>query len=109
MSEFEYIWNFLQTNMKPGTELQNWTANSGYLGDSMTIINIRQNSIEVKTPKANNLQHVPKEDFEKVWSVWNDYKTQNVKRYELRDMTRFSKYIISIFRWYEEKVRNDRT
>ena len=105
MSKFEYTWSFLQKILKPGTEILNWTAYGGYLGDCMTITNISQNTIEVKTPKAKNLQHVPKEDFEKIWVVWLDYKIQKVKRYELRDMTRFSKYVISILKWYEEEVK----
>jgi len=106
MSEFESIWNFFQRKLKPGTEIQNWTAYRGYLGDSMTIIGVQENSIEVETPKAENIQHVPKEDLKNVWGVWSDYKIQKVKRYELRNMTRFSKYIISIFRWYEEENKN---
>ena len=105
MSEFESIWNLLQRKLKSGTEISNWTAYRGFLGDTMKIIDIKENSIEVETPKAENIQHVPKEDFEKVWDVWRDYKIQKIKRYELRDMTRFSKYIISILKWYEEEVK----
>jgi len=105
MSEFDNIWDVLQRRLKPGTEIQNWTAYRGYLDDSMTINDIQENSIEVETPKAKNIQHVPKEDFKNVWSVWSDYKIQKVKRYELRDMTRFSKYVISILKWYEEEVK----
>jgi len=106
MDRFENIWNFLQINMKSGTVLKNWTSYSGYLGDSMTITKIGRNYIEFEAPKAKHIQHVPKEDFEKVWRVWTDYKTQKVKRYELRDMTRFSKYIISLLHWYEEESLN---
>jgi hypothetical protein len=105
MSEFENLWNFLQRKLKPGIEIPNWTAYGGYLGDSMTITDIHHNSIEVKAPKARNVQHVPKKDFENVWRIWSDYKIQKVKRYELRDMTRFSKYVISILKWYEEEVK----
>jgi len=105
MSEFESIWNLVQRKLKPGTEIPNWTAYRGYLGDKMTVIGVQENSIEVETPKARNVLHVTKGDFEKVWAVWSDYKIQKVKRYELRNMTRFSKYVISILKWYEEEVK----
>jgi hypothetical protein len=101
MNSFDTVWSYLQRNLKVGTVIKNWTAFQGYLGDTMKVVGVRQNHIEVKAPKANHLQDVPKEDFEKVWEVWAKYKIQKVRRYELRDMTRFSKYIISILHWYE--------
>lgn len=101
---FENVWSFLQRKLKSGAVVQNWTADKGYLGDDMTVINVSRNSVTVKAPKAQNLQNVPKEDFGKVWKVWAGYKNQNIRRYELRDMTRFSKYIISILHWYEEEA-----
>lgn len=67
----------------------------------MTIVKIRENYIEVEPPRAMNVQVVSKKDFESVWEVWTDYKTQKVKREELKPMTRYSKYIISIYNWYE--------
>ncbi len=103
MGDFESIWNNLRRRLKPGSVVKNWTAFSGYLGDEMTIVKVDGNSILFEAPKAKHLQNVPKEDFEIVWRVWNDYKAQKVKRYELRDMTRFSKYIISLLHWYEEE------
>ena len=105
MDKFENIWNFLQRRMKSGTVVSNWTAYNGYLGDNMTVVNISNNAIEVKAPKAKNIQNVPKKDFQKVWAIWSDYKNGKIKRHELRDITRFSKCIISIFRWYEEEVK----
>jgi len=106
MSEFESIWKNLQRRLEVGTVVKNWTAFSGDLGDSMTVTNIDETSIEIEAPKAMNLQNVPRGDFEKVWEVWKDYKAQKVKRYELRDMTRFSKYIISLLHWNEEEGKN---
>ena len=106
MSEFDSVWINLQKRLKKGTVVKNWTAYSGYLGDSMIITNVSGTSIEINAPKALNLQDVPKNDFEKVWGVWKDYKNLKVKRYELRDMTRFSKYIISLLYWLEEECKN---
>lgn len=103
MSGFEPVWASLIANLKPGTTIKNWTILKGDLGDQMTIVSIRQNYVEVDTPRATNNQVVPKSDFERVWEVWPDYKAQKLRRYEIRDMTRFSKYIISIFHWLEER------
>ena len=101
MTEFNTIWSYIQTNLKIGTTIKNWTAYSGYLGDTMKVTAVRKNCIEVDAPNAKSTQIVPKDDFEKVWEVWSDYKDEVIKRYEVRDMTRFSKYIISILHWYE--------
>jgi hypothetical protein len=50
----------------------------------------------VNSPRAQNEQVVPKEDFEKVHAVWEHYCAGKVQRQEIRDCTWFSKYIISI-------------
>ena len=38
----------------------------------------------------------PREDFAAVWAHWDDYCAGEFPRHRLRDMTRFSKYVISI-------------
>jgi hypothetical protein len=101
MKTFEDVWLQVQAGLTVGTKIKNWTAFRGYLGDTMTISSIRENYIEIDAPNASSIQVVPKDDFEKVWRVWTDYKSQKVRRYELRNMTRFSKYLISILHWYE--------
>jgi hypothetical protein len=108
MAHFEQIWNYLQKNLQPGTEVENWTSFNGYLGDKMTIEAIDEDFITVNAPHAINAQVVPQEDFQIVWERWPDYKNGKVRRYELRDMTRYSKYIISILHWYEQEVSNAR-
>ena len=45
------------------------------------------------------------EDFASVYELWNDYIEGDVPRYELRNITRYSKYIISIYHWLETEVR----
>ena len=104
MSTFDTVWSYLHTNLKVGTDIKNWTAFRGYLGDTMKVIAVRDNYIEIDAPNAKSLQIVPKDDFEKVWGVWSDYKAEKVKRYEIRDVTRFSKYIISVLHWYDENA-----
>ena len=101
MITFDIVWSHLQTNLKVGTNIKNWTDLRGYMGDTMRVNAIRSDSIVVDSPSTKNLQVIPKDDFEKVWKNWADYKSQNVSREQLRDVTRFSKYIISILHWYE--------
>lgn len=67
----------------------------------MRVAEIGINYIKIDSPKAETIQVIPKDDFEKVWDVWVDYKNQKLLRNELRDLTRYSKYIISILHWYE--------
>lgn len=102
MNSFDEIWRYIQTNLKPEMKIKNWTVLKGNLKDTMTIKRVNDHSVQVDPPKAKNLQVVPKEDFEIVWEVWSDYKSQKVKRYEIRNMTWKSKYIISILHWYEQ-------
>jgi hypothetical protein len=109
MTSFTAVWSFLQSNLKPGMEIKNWTAFNGYLGDTMKIEAVRSLSIEVDAPKAASFQMVPKDDFGKVWEVWPEYKSHKLKRYELTDITRFTKYIISILYWYEEEIKHGRS
>ena len=102
MKSFETVWAYMQSNLRADVEIDNWTAYRGKLGDRMRVTGVRDGFIEVDPPKAINLQVVPKDDFERVWKVWEVYKNQTVKRNELKPVTRFSKYIISILHWYEE-------
>lgn len=104
MKTFELLWPDLVSHLKPGSIIDNWTAFRGDLGDKMTVVGIRDGYIEIEAPKAKSIQRVTKDDFEKVWEIWSDYKSQKIPRHEIRDMTLYSKYIISILHWYEQNV-----
>ena len=104
MDNFEEFWISLQTHLVPGTEVNNWTSLKGFYRGKMKIVQTRENFILVDSPGAKNYQRVPKQDFEKVFEVWQKYKTNQIPRRELTDLTRFSKYIISIIRWNEDNL-----
>jgi len=107
MKTFDEVWNYLQDYLKPGMKVKNWTAYRGYIGDSIKITRIDRDSLSLESPAANkHIQVVPKDDFESIWQVWPDYKMRRVRRYELRGKTRFSKYIISILRWFESESQD---
>src|SRR5690349_55207 len=104
MRTFKQLWTHLTQHLKVGTTVKNWTVLRGYLGDEMTVVSVSDRHIEIKAPNAKTTQRVPETDFEKVWEIWSEYKSQKFPRHQVRDMTLFSKYIISIFHWYEQNV-----
>lgn len=108
MSErkFEHVWGFIQNHLKKGDEIRVWSAFHGDLGWKITIDYLDNQVIVVISPNAKSTQRIPSEDFKRVWVVWADYKRLVVRRYELRDITRFSTYIISILHWYDQEVLN---
>lgn len=98
---FRTIWDSLQSNLRVGVTIPNWTAHKGLLGDSFTVTAVAPKSIDVDTPGAEAIQHIQMGDFEQVYNLWSSYRAGTTPRAEVRDKTRFSKYIISIFRWLE--------
>jgi hypothetical protein len=89
-------WESIKRRIRPGTKVRNWSKHSGYLEGSFTVTAVGPDAIEVDSPGAKNIQVVPRNDFEDVLAVWDTYMAGNLPRYKLRDMTRFSTYIISI-------------
>lgn len=104
MSEsFDHEWAFLQKNLAPGVIIPNWTVLKGYLGDSMRVVEVEDVEIVIRPPNAKSDQHVSREEFERIWEVWPAYKNGQKQRQEIREITRYSKYIISVLRWMEIK------
>lgn len=103
MDEFNTVWITLQINLTPGTEIKHWNAYNGYLGDKLTINAVDQDFISIDPPRVWGTQVILRENFEQVWAVWPAYKALCMKRDEIRDLNKYCKYIISIFRWYESE------
>jgi len=83
------------SHLKENEVIRNWTQQRGYIGDPFVVVGVSDFAIIVKPLNAQE-QRIPKGDFEHVISVWRGYLKGNVQRQEIRDNTRFSKYIISI-------------
>jgi len=94
-------WNYIQNNLHVGDDTKNWTKNKQYLGDEFTISSLTPTQIDVKTPGAINIQKIPRIDFEDVYAIWQKYIGGTYTREQIRDKTRYSKYIISILNWVE--------
>lgn len=98
---FVKIWSNLQSNLKPGVLIRNWTVAKGYLGDDFKIISISSTHVDVDSPNAETIQRVSKKDFEVMFNNWEQYCSGKVKRQELVSKTRVSKYTMSIFKHFQ--------
>ena len=94
--DFGRCWARIRDSLAAGDRVRNWTQYGGYLGDEFTVWEVEAKAVVVDTPGATNLQRVPREDFAAVWTHWDDYCAGEFPRHSLRDITRFSKYVISI-------------
>lgn len=97
---FANTWQALQAAVL-GVTIPNWTMVNGLLGDSFLVAGVAASHIEVASPNAASIQRIPKADFEAVYRVWPAYCIGTHRRQDIRDSTRFSKYIISIYHWLE--------
>ena len=98
---FSNTWAALQTSLQAGTAIQNWTQAKGHVGEDFTIGKVVPEFIEINAPGASNMQRVSRTDFEAVYEEWHNYISGHTRRREIRDETRFSKYVISILHWLE--------
>ena len=102
---FTAQWKGIKDNLEPELGIKNWTAKKGYLGDSFTISAVDLNSITAHSPGAKKPQVIPRGDFEAVALLWQGYCSGEVQRQDIRDVTRFSKYIISILHFIQGSNR----
>jgi hypothetical protein len=102
MTTFDSVWTRIQSSLKPGTSIKNWTLLKGFLGDTMKIVGVHSLYIAVDAPHASTTQVISKENFRRVWEIWPEYKGGIFPRNQMRAITWFSKYIISILHWAEQ-------
>ena len=100
---FEQVWSAFQHELQVGDTIPNWTQDSGLIGRPFVVAALTQTAISVDPGGSAATQHVPKAHFESVFMTWSGYRAGQVRRPELRDITRFSKYIISLLRWLEAR------
>ena len=94
--EFESIWLNLRMQLREDQEIRRWSQLRGYTGGTpFRIDNISDDFVKVEI--STGIRRIPKKDFENVYDVWGEYLDGKMLRSEIRDMTRHSTYIISIF------------
>lgn len=93
---FEAVWVQIQRSIAPGDTIRNWSRHSGYLGNDFTIQAVTDRFVEIDSPGASNIQHIARAEFGGVHEHWEAYNARMFPRGGLRDITRFSTYVISI-------------
>ena len=93
---FEGMWARIQREIAPGDTIRNWSRYRGYRGKDFTIHGVGARFVEIDSPGAKSIQHIPRMDFARVHEHWDAYNAGVFARSKLRDITRFSTYVISI-------------
>ena len=95
---FLIFWGALITALQQPIHIRNWTRDSGFVGDDF-VAQMQDSSVRCSPPDVM----VSQADFWAVWQVWDDYLAGEIRRHEIRDnLTRHSKYVISIFHHFIE-------
>ncbi|MGQ4834406.1 MAG: DUF7662 domain-containing protein [Candidatus Asgardarchaeia archaeon] len=95
---FEKFWLELIREFNNWKNVEYWSVAGRTRNKSFQAKAFGQEYILIK-PEYGSLQTVPKGDFEIVYDIWEQYLRGDVKRYEIRNMTRFSSYIISLIHY----------
>jgi hypothetical protein len=91
---FDQIWETLTRRLQSSQAIRNWTVIKGYVGEDFTA---QSGDLRIDCILANQTQiTVSRDDFERVYRIWPQYLSGDFQRNKIRDITRHSKYIISI-------------
>jgi hypothetical protein len=105
--EFEEFWEKLTKRLSKEQNIRNWTADKGYLGKGdFEAVWRGGRYIECDAPDANTIQKVSIKDFQVMYEYWKVYTIGNMRRADLRDKSRFTKYTMSIIHQYGELMKN---
>ena len=102
--DFEQVWLLIQVALRSGDVIPVWSVAGQTRSAPFTIRLVEPTYLEVDPPAAQRSQRIEKAEFQKVYRVWPDYCNRSVPRHELRDLTQYSTYIISILHWLEGKT-----
>ncbi len=95
---FDGVWSEIEHRIARRTRIPNWTRDKGLFGEDFDV-ELSTDSLIVCAPGADNVQRVPREDFRVVYELWSGYLSGAAPRKQVREATRYSKYIISILHW----------
>ena len=100
MTAFRSVWSYLTSHLRAGRKISEPGASRG---EFPTIVSVEADAITVAPPRAKGFVRIPKEDCELIWRYWEDFQAGKVTRGELRELSRFSSYIIRMYQWYAEQ------
>lgn len=99
------IWSKILECLQDKHVIKYWSKAGRTIGDSFTVEEVGPNYVVVVAESTGTQQRIPRSDFLKVIRVWEAYLAGRVKRHEIRDITRFSSYIISILHACENHIK----
>jgi len=92
---FDQVWDLLNRELASPTPVVNWTAFSGELERGNFTAQMAGDEVICALSSGSEIR-IPREDFATVHAMWPQYVSGEVPRHAIRDVTRNSKYVISI-------------
>jgi hypothetical protein len=100
MPAFEEAWDDIQRRLPKGTQMKNWSYD-GHARGTTRIDEIYYYDIWVSGQGTTKSRKVTREDFKKVYEIWDGYKQGRIGRDKISDLSRNSTYIFTILHWRE--------
>jgi hypothetical protein len=106
-SRFETFWSKLAGSISGKQIIRNWTVDRGFTGEDFTAGPVGVDCVIVYPPSAQNRLTVPKSDFRVMFDNWRSYRMKEISRGKLAELSRFTKYTISILHQYEDLIERE--
>lgn len=100
---FPETWLALQGGLRDRQVIPNWATHRRATGEPFAIAALTRNSIVVDPGGGAGMQTVRRADFEAIDPLWGDYVRGVCPRTTFTPLTRYSKYVISILHWLQQR------
>jgi hypothetical protein len=100
MPTFEEVWDDIQRRLPIGIEIPNWSYDGRTRGTTR-IDEKYYYEIWVSGKSTTKSREVKRDDFKKLYEIWDRYKHGQIRRDEISDLSRNSTYIFTILHWRE--------
>jgi hypothetical protein len=100
MPTFEEVWDDIQRRLPIGIEIPNW-SDDGRTRGTTRIDEKYYYEIWVSGKSTTKSREVKRDDFKKLYEIWDRYKHGQIRRDEISDLSRNSTYIFTILHWRE--------
>ena len=97
---FEDVWDDIQRRLLKGIEIPNWSYDGRTRGTTR-VDEIYYYEIWVNGSNTTESRTVRREDFKKMYEIWELYKLGHIRRGEISGLSRNSTYIFTILHWRE--------
>jgi len=100
-SSFATVWSQMIQRLHPGEMIRAWGYARGYTGHTFRIEALGSSAVTVFGGAMKQPRAVSKGDFEKVYAIWNEYRTGNFPRAKMTELSQHTTYILSILHHVE--------